>query len=73
VWGASDDVERDTLVASAPEVARRDLSELVTAYFMKMNDWLAGPEAAGPKYSPEYIAFSNLRLAEDCLEEPDDT
>jgi hypothetical protein len=30
-----------------------------------LDDWLAGPEAALPIQSAEYLAFSNMRIAAD--------
>ena len=30
-----------------------------------LDEWLAGPEAAGPQFSQEYLAFSAMRMAAD--------
>jgi hypothetical protein len=68
-WGIGDDIYREEAVDAAN---RQDIEELVEAFEATGNDafddWLAGPEAAGPTFSPEYIAFSDLREAYDSAE-----
>jgi hypothetical protein len=44
---------------------RRSMKDAVEKYDSEFDLWLAGPEAAGPEYSDEYIAFSALRMAAD--------
>lgn len=69
LWGVGDDYERDQLVDSAPSQARQDLLDIFStqSFVRAVDQWLAGPEADGPKYSRAYIAFSNLRIAFDYL------
>lgn len=62
VWGVTDDVEREELVEASPPVARQDLLELIATYDPQFDAWLAGPEADSPP-SPEYLAFSAMRMA----------
>lgn len=64
-FGKADDGERLRAIeaASPGELARLRLA------VQKSNDawdeWLAGPEANGPDYSDEYIAYSAMRMASD--------
>jgi hypothetical protein len=67
LWGVSDDTDRDQLVEASPPLARDDLTGMIDVYNDLMDTWLAGPEADGPKFSREYIAFSNMRIAYDYL------
>lgn len=64
-FGVTDDLAREAIVSSssmkeieALKLAVQDSEELLDA-------WLAGPEAAGPCFSNEYIAFSAMRMAAD--------
>jgi hypothetical protein len=64
-FGLADDVERERLVRATPA---QELHTLVAA--VRENDdaldlWLAGPEAAGPEFTDEYVAFSAMRMAAD--------
>jgi hypothetical protein len=64
-FGIADDRDRDRLVrASSPEVLA-DLKRLVERHDDDLDDWLAGPEADGPEFSEEYVAFSAMRMAAD--------
>ncbi len=65
-WGIGDDIIRtDTLKAAS----REELQDLVSAVSKfsedAFDDWLAGSEAKGPKWSKEYTAFTELRDAYD--------
>ncbi|QDV34268.1 hypothetical protein [Tautonia plasticadhaerens] len=64
-FGVTDDVQRERLVSSASphEIAR--LKAAVQANDDDLDDWLAGSEADGPKFSAEYLAFSAMRMAAD--------
>lgn len=64
-FGIADDRAREALVTSCSPEERRSLKEAVEGYDDELDLWLAGPEAAGPEYSDEYIAFSALRMAAD--------
>ena len=44
---------------------RGNLKDVVDQFDAALDDWLAGPEADGPTFSEEYIAFSALRRAAD--------
>lgn len=65
LWGISDDLIRDDLVRRAPKAALDELRQVVRENEDLLDDWLAGSEAAGPRYSPEYTAFSAMRMAAD--------
>mgnify|MGYP000331645806 CR=1 FL=1 len=65
LWGVSDDLIRDDMVKTAPRIAIDDLKRTIEEHDDLLDDWLAGPEAQGPKYSAEYTAFSAMRMAAD--------
>jgi hypothetical protein len=64
-FGVSDDLIRADVLRKTPadvvEAMRREVEPHDDAF----DAWLAGPEAAGPNYSAEYIAFASLRMAAD--------
>ena len=64
-WGFADDWTRQDLVEQAAPEVQRNLKEVVSTFDDALDEWLAGPEAAGPKFSEEYIAFTALRMAAD--------
>jgi hypothetical protein len=66
-FGVSDDCTREALVMRASEEKRRALKAAVREFDDDLDLWLAGPEAAGPKFSREYIAFSAMRMAADYI------
>jgi hypothetical protein len=64
-WGVSDDFERDILVDEAPIEVQQNLKATVMKFDGAMDEWLAGPEARISPPSPEYIAFTDMRMAAD--------
>jgi hypothetical protein len=64
-FGIADDLIREDVVSRTPAdelvAMRRAVEEQGDAF----DHWLAGPEAEGPEFSDEYIAFSVLRMAAD--------
>jgi hypothetical protein len=64
-FGISDDLIREDVVAKASPAEVEELRRIVNQYADALDQWLAGPEADGPGYSDEYIAFSCLRMAAD--------
>jgi hypothetical protein len=66
-WGVSDSLTRTDIVDHACPDDLRLLKEAVRQFGPQLNSWLAGPEAAGPEFSEEYIAFSAMRMLVDCL------
>lgn len=62
-WGVSDDDDRELLVNECPAVALRNLRNVVDAFDADLKEWLGGPEADAPKSTPEYVAFSAMRMA----------
>ncbi len=62
-FGVSDDLIRDDLFAKTPKEELEMLKRTFAQYDDKLDKWLAGPEANGPKYSREYIAFSSVRMS----------
>jgi hypothetical protein len=65
LWGIADDLEREQLVSQAPEAARTDLARTIQLIDGQLDEWLAGDEARSPTPSPEYVAFSAMRMAAD--------
>ncbi len=65
-FGISDDLIRDDVLAAATAEEREALRLAVEPHDDAFDAWLAGPEADGPRYSAEYIAFTCLRMAADC-------
>ena len=64
-FGVGDDLIREDIVAKTPAAELTAMRVAVEAHTDAFDEWLAGPEADGPKFSPEYIAFSCLRMAAD--------
>jgi hypothetical protein len=64
-FGVSDDLIREDVVARTSALELEAMRREVEAHGDILDDWLAGPEAGGPGYSDEYIAFSCLRMAAD--------
>lgn len=64
-FGVSDDLIRDDVRRNAPPEELEQLRRAVEHRRDALDAWLAGPEAAGPKYSAEYIAFSAMCMAAD--------
>jgi hypothetical protein len=66
-WGVADDWARETLVRKAPKEVQQNLKAVVAAYDDYLDEWLAGDEATNPRPSPEYVAFSAMRMAADLM------
>jgi hypothetical protein len=64
-FGVSDDLIRADIVAKAPVAELAAMRAAVASLDDAFDEWLAGPAARGPAFSPEYIAFSCLRMAAD--------
>ena len=64
-FGVSDDLAREAIVSSASKAEIEALKQAVQANDELLDTWLAGPEATGPCFSNEYIAFSSMRMAAD--------
>jgi hypothetical protein len=63
-WGIGDDGERDSLVYGSSISELEELVESLSGNDADMlNDWLAGPEAAGPEFTAEYLALSSYFMA----------
>lgn len=67
LWGVAGDLEREQLVAHAPEEAKSDLLRTVQEIDDRLDEWLAGDEATSLTPSPEYVAFSAMRMAADFM------
>jgi hypothetical protein len=67
LWGLADDLEREELVAHAPEEAKADLVRTVQKIDDRLDEWLAGDEARSLEPSAEYISFSAMRMAADFM------
>ena len=66
-FGISDDLIRDDFFAKTPKPELAKLKRTLAQYDDLFDKWLAGPEADGPEFSDEYIAFSAMRMGVDCL------
>jgi hypothetical protein len=64
-FGISDDLIREDFLRKAPAEEVENMRRLVFQHDDMLDEWLAGPEAAGPVFSPEYLAFACLRMAAD--------
>ena len=65
LWGLADDLLREKRTSIAPPVAIQDLKAVIVDFDNLLDDWQAGDEADSPYPSPEYIAFSAMRMAAD--------
>jgi hypothetical protein len=66
-FGIFDDLIREPFFAKTPKSELVKLKRTLAEYGHLLNEWRAGPEADGPKFSKEYIAFSAMRMGIDCL------
>jgi hypothetical protein len=64
-FGVPDDLIRQDILAKATADDSEAVRRAVRSHEDVLDAWLAGPEADGPDYSDEYIAFSCLRMAAD--------
>ncbi|MCB9450065.1 MAG: hypothetical protein H6672_01430 [Anaerolineaceae bacterium] len=65
-WGVSEDGLRYCILRRASDKELEDLISRARSYITALLDeWLAGPEAEGPDFSKEYIAFTCMHLAAD--------
>jgi hypothetical protein len=66
-YGISDDLIREDFFAKTPKRELTKLKRTLAKHHDLLDEWLAGPEADGPGFSDEYIAFSAMRMGIDCL------
>lgn len=66
-WGVADAWAREKLAQKAPPTVQDNLKAIVAAYEDDLDEWLAGDEASSPEPSPEYVAFSAMRMASDFM------
>ncbi len=59
-FGFVDDVMRHASLRASDDGTRDGLKRLLRRHADALDAWLAGPEAEGPPWSPEYLAFSAL-------------
>jgi hypothetical protein len=64
-FGVSCDLTRALVLEKTPPEMLEALRESVLPLDEAFDEWLAGPEAEGPDFSPEYVAFTFLRIAAD--------
>src|SRR5438034_10854513 len=60
-FGIGDDLIRADVVAKTPPAEMQAMRQAIVTHDDEFDEWLAGPEADGPTFSDEYIAFSCLR------------
>ena len=65
IWGVSDDLMRADIADKAGPDAVAALQTAIQPFEDELDEWLAGPESQSPDPSPEYIAFSCMRMAAD--------
>jgi hypothetical protein len=63
-WGIADDWTREGLVKHAPVDVQQNLKQVVAAFDVALDEWLAGPEADNPNPSDGH--GSGLRLTRSC-------
>lgn len=64
-FGIEDDLIRADVVAKTPAAELAAMQTVVNQHNDAFDEWLAGPAASGPRFSPEYCAFTCLRMAAD--------
>ena len=64
-FGIADDVAREQVVRAAGPHEVRALVASIRENDDALDSWLSGPEAAGPEWTDEYVAFSAMRMAAD--------
>jgi hypothetical protein len=64
-YGIGDDLIRADFIKNCPFEEFEELRRVVREHDDLLDRWLAGPEANGPNFSDEYIAFSCMRIAAD--------
>jgi hypothetical protein len=64
-WGVSDDTIREDLATKTPTSVKAELKSILREYDDVLDQWLAGPEADSSSPSPEYVAFSAMRMIAD--------
>ena len=66
-FGISDDLIREDFFAKTPKRELTQLKRTLEEHDDLLDEWLAGPEADGPEFSNEYVAFSAMRMGVDCM------
>jgi hypothetical protein len=64
-WGIDDDLMRARAVQQASSGEREELRRTVAQHDDLLDLWLAGPESYSTSPSPEYLAFTHMRMASD--------
>jgi hypothetical protein len=64
-WGIADDVIRDDVFRQAIASDLQHLVAVLREHDDALDEWLAGPEASVAPPSPEYVAFSAMRMGAD--------
>jgi hypothetical protein len=64
-WGIGDDYLRTKVVANASPDEITVLRQIISQHDDILDAWLAGPESASMIPSPEYLAFTHMRMAAD--------
>jgi hypothetical protein len=66
-WGIADDVIREDVLRQASASELEQLRMTVQEHDDVLDEWLAGSEALSRSPTPEYVAFSAMRMAVDFL------
>lgn len=65
-FGIGDDLIREDVVIKTPKQVLGEFRRIVALHEDLLEEWLCGPESAGPRYSDEFLAFSCMLMAFDC-------
>ncbi|SRR6266404_566338 len=68
-WGEGDDTIRGDMIKKASTEERQLLKRTIAEQDDLLDEWLAGLDASGPKYSDESNAFTCMRMAADDITE----
>src|SRR3954467_660672 len=64
-FGITDDIDRENLVLASSPQEIAELKASVEQHDDEFDQWLAGPEADGPEFSEESLAFTAMRMGAD--------
>ena len=67
-WGVGDDLMREDLIEKSSIKDLKLLAQAVEPLYGEIGEWLEGPEAKGPEYSDEYLAFSDMSMVYEVIE-----
>ena len=66
-WGIADEVIRDDVFSQGSASEIQHLTTMLREHDDALDAWLGGPESFSHSPSPEYVAFSAMRMGADGL------